>query len=162
MPIGPAAAMLIGTAVSAGTQVVGAKMQSSAAKKAAKTQQQGTDRALQVQQQALQPYQDIGRAGLQQLQNPAFAQPYRPVFGSGSNGAQAFGGPPQMPQGPPPTLGGIGQPPPQAMAPQRPQGPPSGAPGMVLVEAPTGERQMLPLVLAQQAQARGARILGGA
>ncbi len=159
MPLGVAAAALV-----AGTQLVGAKMQSGAAKDAAKTQQTATNQGLQVQQQALQPYQDLGRVGLQQLQNPSFAQPYRPMFGSGQ-GAQAF----QGPQGAQPTLGGIGQPQPPPMPPQGPQARPMGQPQpmqsggeMLLVEAPTGERRPMPAALAQQAVAKGARIVGRA
>jgi hypothetical protein len=64
---------------------------------------------------------------------------------------------------PMPSLGQMGGP----MQPPRPGGPPQGAQGasagqqMVMVEAPTGERMPLPLPLAQAAQRKGARILGG-
>jgi len=181
MPIGVGAAMLIGSAVAGGTAVAGAKIQSNAAKNAQQQQQQATNQALAVQRQALQPYQDIGQRGLQQLQNPAFSQPYTQVFGGGSNGAQAFGGmappqgpppqgmqgpPPQMPQGPPQgpppgSLGamGAGQPGPgMGGQPQAPQG---GAAGMMVrVQKPDGGVVSIPAQMLPQALANGGRRVG--
>ncbi len=135
MPIGVGAAMLIGSAVAGGTAVASAKLQSNAAKNAAKEQQKGTDRALQVQQQANAPYLALGQQGAQRLAQTPF-QPYTQQFQPGrpNNGFQA-------PQGPPPTLGSIGQ----------PQGAPGmGQPQMVTLQAPDGSTRQFPAMDAQR------------
>lgn len=160
--------LLIGAAVSAAAGLGAAKMQSSAAKNAAKAQQQGTDRALQLQQQANQPYMDLGKQGVDRLMSMGAPQPYTQQFQprgqqmpgqprpqAPSNGVQAFqpGG-----QGPMPTLGSIGQPPPQGP----PQGgmPPQGQ--MVNLRAPDGSVRPFPAQDAQrimaQAQSQGHRL----
>lgn len=149
MPIGVGAAMLIGSAVAGGSALAAAGIQSHAASEAQKKQQAATDKALAVQQQAMSPYQQIGQVGLQRLaaQQPA---PYTQQFraGSGNTGFQPYqpATPPLAPpQGPPPTLGGIGQPPPQG--------------GMVTLRAPDGSTRQFPAVMAaqimQQAAAAG-------
>lgn len=155
MPLGIGAAMLIGSAVSAGTAVAGAKIQSNAAKNAARSQQQATNQALQVQQRANQPYMDLGASAAQRLgQMAANPSPYTQVFGNGA-GAQrpslASLGAPQGGPMPP----GMGQPP-HGMG-----GPPQAAPGggMVLLRAPDGSTRPFPAAQAdsviQQAAARG-------
>lgn len=162
MPIGVGAALLIGSAVSAGTAAASAKVQSNAAKKAAQSQQTATNQALAVQQQANQPYMDLGKQALGTLgQMQANAQPYTQTFTGpgGSNGAQPFT-PAQMGQKTPKsgTLAELGQQPAQnvPVAPPKggvfqsamqhgafggvPQGPPQGPPPMA-PQAPQGPPQ---------------------
>jgi hypothetical protein len=161
---------VIAGAIAAGGAVTGAVISSKAAKGAAKTQTEAGNKALDLQReiygqqkQLLNPYVNAGSESLGRLMSQHWGTPYQ---GPGSPGILA-----PNPYAPTPqSLGiqnGMPQRPPQAMslgqmaapqgAPQRPQ----GGDGMVIVEAPTGERQRLPLYLAQQAQAKGARILGG-
>lgn len=135
MPIGVGAAMLIGSAVGAGTQIVGAKMQSNAAKNASRAQTQAADRASaetramqQQAQQALAPYQQMGQQGMQNM-SAALNRP-RPVFtppGMGGGAMQRPFVPPagnRAPMGPP-----MGMPPPQGGRPPMPMGGrPSGPP----------------------------------
>ena len=133
MPIGVGAAMLIGSAVGAGTQIVGAKMQSNAAKNASRAQTQAADRASaetramqQQAQQALAPYQQMGQQGMQNMSaalnrpRPVFTPPgmaggtQRPFLPPAGNrppmGMPPQGGRPPMPMGGRPS----GPPPPQS------------------------------------------------
>ena len=128
--------LIIGGIASAASALGSAKIQSNAAKKAAAAQQVGTDKALAVQQQANKPYMDLGQQGAQRLQQTPF-QPYTQQFrpGQPNNGFQGS----QQPQGPPPTLGSIGQ----------PQGQQGGS--MVTLRAPDGSTRQFPAVMAQQA-----------
>jgi hypothetical protein len=170
MSVATSTAIALG--VGAATSIASAKIQSNAAKNAAKTQQQGTDRALMVQQQANQPYMDLGKQAAARLASgQAMGQPYRQQFGGpgGSNGFQAFDQGRPM-QGPPGTLGGLGQPPgPQGPPPQ--MGPPQGQPGpmmamqgggggMVMMEGPDGTRKAVPQSAVQLALSRGAKVVG--
>lgn len=138
MPIGVGAALLIGSAASAGTALAGAKMQSNAAKKAQQAQQAGTDKALQIQHQVNAPYMQLGQAAAGRLgEMTANPQPFTQQFRPGSPGQPAPSGfQPFQPSGGMPTLGSIGQP---------PQGPPQavprggmGQPPMVRLRAPDG------------------------
>ena len=143
MPIGAAAAMLIGSAVSGGTSVASAAIQSHSAKKAREQQQQATNQALGVQQQANAPYLALGQQAAQRLAAMP-QQPYTQVFGGG-RGAQmpsSIGNPAgdfvqPRPQGPPlGSLASLGQPgmgpPPQAAGFQQAlQRAPALPPGMV-------------------------------
>ncbi len=138
--------LIIGGIASAASALGSAKIQSNAAKKAATEQQKGTDRALQIQQQANQPYMDLGAQAAHRLQQTPF-QPYTQQFRPGQPG-NGF----QGPQGPPPTLGSIGQ------MPQGRPAPPMGAPpemgqpqgGMVTLRAPDGSTRPVPAQMAQQ------------
>ncbi len=141
--------LVIGGIISAASAIGAAKIQSSAAKKAAEEQQKGTDKALQVQQQANAPYMQLGQQAAQRLQQTPF-QPYTQQFrpGQPNNGFQ----PPQGPQGPPPSLGSIGQ----------PQGAPMGTQGqMATVQAPSGETVQMPVgPQLDMALAKGAKRIG--
>ncbi len=145
MPVG----LIIGGIASAASALGSAKIQSNAAKKAAEKQQVGTDKALQVQQQANAPYLALGQQAAQRLQQTPF-QPYTQQFrpGQPNNGYQA-------PQGPPPTLGSIGQPQGQPMG----QGGPQGR--LAVVQAPNGEMAHIPEGPdLEQALAKGAKRIG--
>ena len=113
---------LIGGIISGVMAVGAAKKQAMAAKKAAEAQQVGTDKALAALKEANAPYLALGQQAAQRLQQTPF-QPYTQQFrpGQPNNGYQA-------PQGPPPTLGSIGQ----------PQGQPGQPPQMVRLQAPDG------------------------
>ncbi len=128
--------LVVGGIISAAAALGSAKIQSNAAKKAAGAQQEGTDKALQVQQQANAPYLALGQQGAQRLQQTPF-QPYTQQFQPGrpNNGFQA-------PQGPPPTLGSLGQPQGNPMGQGGPQGAMQGQ--MATVQAPTGEVARMP------------------
>ncbi len=130
---------LIGGIISGVTAVGAAKKQATAAKKAAEAQQVGTDKALAALKEANAPYLALGQQGAQRLQQTPF-QPYQQQFQPGrpNNGFQA-------PQGPPPTLGSIGQPQPNPMG----QGGPQGG-GMVTLRAPDGSTRPVPAGMAQQ------------
>lgn len=176
MPIGIGAAMLIGTAASAGAGLAAAKIQSNAANKAQKAQQQGTDQALVAQRKANQPYMDLGQQGVNRLMNTP-QQNYTPRFSGagGSDGFQAFQGPPPMA-----SLGSLGQPPqgPNGPMPMNgpgiqvqpgPRVPPNGpmpqqigpqAGQMAQMQGPDGSVKAVPLHLVAQLEARGARRVG--
>lgn len=148
MPIGAAAALLIGSGVSAAAGLGAAKIQSNAAQKAQQAQQTATDKALAVQQATSKPYTDAGAQALQRLAQTPF-QPYTQQFrpGSGNTGYQPF-----QPSGAQPTLGTMGQ-----MPAQGPQGQP--APQLVTLQAPDGSTKQFPALDAirvlQQAQSQG-------
>ncbi|MES2531840.1 MAG: hypothetical protein V4636_12440 [Pseudomonadota bacterium] len=187
MPIGIGAAMLIGSAASAGAGLASAKAQSNAAKKAQQQQQAATDKALAVQQQTNQPYMQLGQQAAARLgQMAANQQPYTQVFGSGAGaqgqpgqpmrGPGAMGGnqfqmsPQRPPQGPPQGMGlgqigqgGMGQPQPMR-PPQGQQGPGMGMPpqqapmGRWLM--PGGQTAQGPLNQAQMYESKGGRRIG--
>lgn len=159
----PAAAIGIGAAMGLG----GAAIQAHSASSAAKKQQESANQALALQRdiynqnvQRVQPYVDAGYASLGNLMRQ---------FGSGQDFSQqvagqlapfqgAIGLQARIPQGMPSPA------PNQGMAPQMALG--SGQPAganvpLVMVQAPTGETRQVPLPMAQQLAARGARILGG-
>lgn len=150
------------------------------------------ERVYNEQKQLMSPYVNMGTESLQRLMSSQWGTPYagpgQPTAFAGNPYAptpHALGIPNGMaPSGPQrnpmaPNQGIVGQPtpppltnpapdfgmgmrrtPPPGMAQGWPQGPLQG--GMVMVEAPTGERRPLPLQQAQLAVQRGARIVGGA
>jgi hypothetical protein len=154
-------------AASAGSTIYAAKKASGAAKEAAATQSAAADKALAAQKQGydqqrqdFSPYQQAGAAALGRLGQTA---------GTYTGGVPQPGPPPQMPQPSQGGLGSLGQPSmgnPSPMgggpAPGSPQMPPQGAPGgLVQVQAPTGEMAMLSPQAAQQAVAKGAKLVQG-
>lgn len=150
------AAIAIPAIIGAGTSVATAAISANAAGKAAKTQRQGADRAQAFnervygeQRELMRPYVQAGQESMGRLMSQHWGTPY-----SGPNGPTVTAPNPYAPT-------------PQALG--IPNGQPrlgasmqgfNGGSGTVVVEAPTGERRVMPLALAQQAQAKGARILG--
>lgn len=187
MSAGTATGLIIGASIAAGAStavgVYGAKKASDTAKQASQVQVDASNKAMAYQQQAQQnamnfinqqqsrPLQPMGGAAFNQLSSRTGGGGY-----GGLMGGQAPGGPPgapppsQMPPSPaggyqtllgpstgiqPPSLGASG-PPMGGMPPSAPGASSSGN-GMVMLEAPTGERQAVPEAQAAALIARGAR-----
>lgn len=186
MPLGVGAALLIGSGISALTQVGAAKIGSNASKKAADTQTAAGNKALALneqiynqQRQDQNPYMQAGQQGLSNLQQLVGNQ--QPRFGGGMTPGQggpaplnlgnAFGGPQAPPQGAMPAQGGqpMGQPagaPQQApmgsqgQPPMMAQAPQSPQGAMVKLRAPDGSVEDVPAQLADQFIQRGAMRVG--
>lgn len=181
MPI-PWLVPLISAGISAIAGIGSAKVQSNAAKKAANTQSQAAQQALGVMQQTLGPYQRAGTAALSALSTlgglpdpmaggmgaaatPARARPLTALRAGVTeetapeyfpNGVPATFGAKFFP--PEPTLAGLG-----AAQGQSGYGPPADAQGgsqTVLLRAPTGEMQSVPIWQAQGFIDAGAQRVG--
>lgn len=178
---------LIVAGIGAAASLGGAKLASNASKNAAQAQVTAADKAQQFNQQVyddsktrLNPYVQAGTNSLAALQarygasDPAalasranaFTNAARyggpSSFGPGPTQAQYNAGPMQQPGGGGmpergPELPPAGGAPPMSLAAMQAGG--GQAPQLVRVQAPTGEIQMMPMAMAQQAQAKGARIL---
>jgi len=166
----PIAAIIGG--VEAAAHIFGAKKNSDAAKDAAKIQTQAVDkaqafneRAYNDQKTAIQPYVDFGKSSLASLQQRyGGGQPLVNRFAP--TGMTTQGQPSFMPaaNGPalsPMSLAGMQQMqaagPPAGGAPQAFGPPPMGGGGTVKLQAPDGEIRDVPMHLADQLMARGAR-----